>query len=102
MLLNSHGVGIAPPAAGRDELSGGMTMMKGMVVTSNMRGRKNKASKAGGSKTTRGRRSSFFETSCTGQCLWEVVQPLPTGQEQRNIEVERPLQPSERIVMKIC
>lgn len=69
MLLNSHGVGIAPPAAGRDELSGGMTMMKGMMVTSNMRGRKNKASKAGGSKTTRGRRSSFFETSCTGQCL---------------------------------
>lgn len=42
MLRNVHGVGIAPPAAGRDELSGGMTMMKGMMVTSNMRGRKNK------------------------------------------------------------
>ena len=53
MLRNSHGVGIAPPAADRDELDGGMTMMKGMMGTFNMRGRKNKASKAGGSKTTR-------------------------------------------------
>ena len=99
MLLNSHGVGIAPPAAGRDELSGGMTMMKGMMVTSNMRGRKNK-----GRRQQDDQRSALllFETSCTGQGLWEVVQPLPTGQEQRNIEVERPLQPSERIVMKIC
>ena len=59
MLRNAHGVGITPRAADRDELSGGMTMMKGMMVTSNMRGRKNKASKAGGSKTARGRRSSF-------------------------------------------
>lgn len=91
MLLNSHGVGIAPPAAGRDELSGGMTMMKGMMVTSSMRGRKNKASKAEGCKTTRGPALLLFETSCTGQCLWEVVQPLPTGQEQRNIGVESPL-----------
>ena len=54
MLRNSHGVGIAPPAADRDELDGGMTMMKGMMVTSNMRGRKNKASKAEGCKATRG------------------------------------------------
>ena len=91
MLLNSHGVGIAPTAAGRDELRGGMTMMKGMMVTSNMRGRKNKASKAGGSKTTRGPALLLFETFCTGQCLWEVIQPLATGQEQRNIGVESPL-----------
>lgn len=77
-------------------------MMKGMMVTSNMRGRKNKASKAGGSKTTRGRRSSFSRPPAQGNAFWEVVQPLPTGQEQRNIEVERPLQPSKRIVMKIC
>lgn len=99
MLRNVHGVGIAPPAAGRDELSGGMTMMKGMMETSNMRGRKNK-----GRRQQDDQRSALllFETSCTGQCLWEVVQPLPTGQEQRNIEVERPLQPSKRIVMKIC
>ena len=54
MLRNSHGVGIAPPAADRDELDGGMTMMKGMMVTSSMRGRKNKASKAEGCKATRG------------------------------------------------
>lgn len=66
-------------------------MMKGMMVTSSMRGRKNKASKAEGCKTTRGPAFLLFETSCTGQCLWEVVQPLPTGQEQYNIWVERPL-----------
>ncbi len=53
MLRNSHPVGIAPPAADRDELDGGMTMMKGMMETFNMRGRKDKASKAGGSKTAR-------------------------------------------------
>lgn len=69
MLRTSPGVGITPRAADRDELSGGMTMMKGMMVTSNMRGRKNKASKAGGSKTTRGSALLLFETSCTGQCL---------------------------------
>lgn len=91
MLRNSHGVGIAPPSAGREELRRGMTMMKGMMVTSSMRGRKNKASKAEGCKTTRGPALLLFETSCTGQCLWEVVQPLPTGQEQYNIWVERPL-----------
>lgn len=91
MLRNAHGVGIAPLAADRDELRGGMTMMKGMMVTSSMRGRKNKASKAEGCKTTRGPALLLFETFCTGQCLWEVIQPLPTGQEQRNIGVESPL-----------
>ena len=88
MLRNAHGVGITPRAADRDELSGGMTMMKGMMVTSNMRGRKNKASKAGGSKTTRGRRSSFSRPPAQGNAF---VQPLATGQEQRNIGVESPL-----------
>lgn len=65
-------------------------MMKGMMVTSSMRGRKNKASKAGGSKTARGRRSSFSRLLHRAM-PWEVVQPLPTGQEQRNIGVESPL-----------
>lgn len=44
-------------------------MMKGMMVTSSMRGRKNKASKAGGSKTTRGRRSSFSRPPAQGNAL---------------------------------
>lgn len=51
MLRNSHGVGIAPPAADRDELDGGMTKMKGIT---GMRELEEHRHKAGSSKTTRG------------------------------------------------
>lgn len=68
-----------------------MTMMKGMMVTSSMRGRKNKASKAEGCKATRGPAFLLFRDLLHRAMPWEVVQPLATGQEQRNIGVESPL-----------